>query len=106
MLNILEAKHFMQLERIFLLNLIKMRTLNDLLCLIRTQVLVYMDDHYFCCCWQVIKVILGWFLPENHLNLIINEALIKVYNMMISWKEPINVLLGIYFPCWKIRPLP
>ena len=50
MLNILEAKHFMQLERIFLLNLIKMRTLNDLLCLTRTQVLVYVDDHYFCCC--------------------------------------------------------
>ena len=27
-----------------------MRTLNDLLGLIRTQVLVYMDDHYFCDC--------------------------------------------------------
>ncbi len=50
MLNVLEAKDFMQLERIFLLNLIKMRTLNDLLSLIRTQNLVYMDDYYFCHC--------------------------------------------------------
>ncbi len=38
----------MQLERIFLLNLIKMRTLYDLPSVFRTQVLVYMDDHYFC----------------------------------------------------------
>ena len=44
MLNILEAKYFMQLEIIFLLNLIKMRTVNDLRNFIRKQVLVYMDD--------------------------------------------------------------
>ncbi len=32
-----------------------MRTLNDLLSVFRAQVLVYMDDHYFCDCSYIIS---------------------------------------------------
>ncbi len=41
-------------------NLIKMRAFNDLLSLIRTQVLVYMDDHYFCGCVYYFRVGISW----------------------------------------------
>ncbi len=47
-----------------------MRTLNDLLSIFRTQVLVYMDDHYFCDCTDkfmrlVIMVLLCCKLKGN-----------------------------------------
>ncbi len=63
-----------------------MRTLNDLLGLIRTQILVYVDDHYFCHCFGFVLVwdwidarpfSINKFKLRKHCEIVIRSLIIK-----------------------------